>query len=247
MGTGPYLDDGSAREFMGRALEAVREDDLAAIVADLERKSRGFAALLGPERLGPGLDRASLRALLRSVFATRRQADRILAAPGADAALAAALRDLMLGDLPVADRLEAFCAASPLDRATWSIDFATECLHFADPARHALWTRWMWDPAAGTGALPLVLSEEHALPAGRVGETYAAVCEAVAHVAREIEAAGLTLRARGPLAVDVFLVSVYVVYLYTVLRMRMTNEFSKVVPGLAELARRLLGTRALEV
>jgi len=32
-----------------------------------------------------------------------------------------------------------------------------------------------------------------------------------------------------------------------VLRMRMTAEFNRVIPGLPDLSRRLLGTRALEV
>ena len=38
-----------------------------------------------------------------------------------------------------------------------------------------------------------------------------------------------------------FLCSVYVVYAYTVLKMRMTQEFNKVMPGLPEFSRRLLG------
>jgi hypothetical protein len=32
-----------------------------------------------------------------------------------------------------------------------------------------------------------------------------------------------------------------VVYVYTVLRLRMTQEFNKVMPGLPEFSRRLLG------
>ena len=40
---------------------------------------------------------------------------------------------------------------------------------------------------------------------------------------------------------DVFLGCVYVVYVYMVLRMRMTQEFNKVMPGLSEFVRRLLG------
>ena len=40
---------------------------------------------------------------------------------------------------------------------------------------------------------------------------------------------------------DVFLSCVYVIYVYTVLRMRMTQEFNKVIPGLPEFSRRLFG------
>ena len=38
-----------------------------------------------------------------------------------------------------------------------------------------------------------------------------------------------------------FLAAVYGVYMYTVLRMRMTREFNQLVPQLPDLIRRLLG------
>ncbi len=47
-------------------------------------------------------------------------------------------------------------------------------------------------------------------------------------------------------AVDVYLAAIYGVYLYTVLRMRMTQEFNKVVPELPALVRRLLSVNRLE-
>ena len=45
----------------------------------------------------------------------------------------------------------------------------------------------------------------------------------------------------GVFGTDVFLASVYAVYMYTTLRMRMTQEFNKIIPELAELVQRLLG------
>ncbi len=47
--------------------------------------------------------------------------------------------------------------------------------------------------------------------------------------------------------VYVYLACVYGVYMYTTLRIRMTQEFNKVVPQLPELIRRLLGTYRIEV
>ncbi|MEK7717520.1 MAG: hypothetical protein AAB322_07210, partial [Pseudomonadota bacterium] len=129
----------------------------------------------------------------------------------------------------------------------WVTDLASECLHFTQPDHHWLWTRWMWDPIAGTGALPLVTTEGYRFEGTSPGDTYLHVGEAVSFVGATVEAAGLTQRARGPFGVDVFLVSVYAVYLYTVLRMRMTQEFNRVVPGLSDLSRRLLGLRTVEV
>ncbi len=45
----------------------------------------------------------------------------------------------------------------------------------------------------------------------------------------------------GLLGTDVFLAAVYGVYMQTVLRMRMTKEFTNILPPLPDLIRRLLG------
>ncbi len=117
-------------------------------------------------------------------------------------------------------------------------DLGSELLHFG--AGHPLWTRWIWDPDAGTGALPLVLTEDVDLYGAGVADTYRRVGMAVTFVNEVGEAAGF--RPTGGLfATDVFLGCVYAVYMYTTLRMRMTQEFNQVVPGLGELLRRLLG------
>ena len=51
-------------------------------------------------------------------------------------------------------RVAAFCAGFPNDRAhRWGRDLAAELLHYADPERYPLMTRWVWDAAANTGVL----------------------------------------------------------------------------------------------
>jgi hypothetical protein len=55
------------------------------------------------------------------------------------------------------------------------------------------------------------------------------------------KAAGFTTVGPGLFGADVFLAAVYAVTMYTVLRMRMTREFNRVVPPLPDLVRRLLG------
>ena len=122
-------------------------------------------------------------------------------------------------------------------------DLASELLHFTEPDTRWLWTRWMWDPRVGTGALPLVTMEEYDLHGQNAGETYMKVGVAVAFVRATGEAAGFAKFGMGnsPFGIDVFLACVYAVYMYTTLRIRMTQEFNKVVPQLPELSRRLLG------
>ena len=244
---GQIIDTDAARDFMHEALEKIDETELLTMVRELEGKHRAFAEFLATPRLEAGLSPDEVRRLLRSVFATRRHADRILAEPGAAVRIADALRDFLDHAGPIGPRFDAFCAVARLAQPFWATDLASECLHFSRPDHHWLWTRWMWDPVASTGALPLVTTESYRLEGRSPGERYLHVGEAVLFVAATVEAAGLTRGARGPFGVDVFLVAVYAVYLYTVLRIRMTQEFNRVVPELPELSRRLLGLRAMEV
>ena len=73
------------------------------------------------------------------------------------------------------------------------------------------------------------------------GEVYLTVGRATAFVDETGKAAGFTDAAPGLFGTDMFLAAVYGVYMYTVLRMRMTREFNQLVPQLPDLIRRLLG------
>ena len=47
-----------------------------------------------------------------------------------------------------------FCAAFPDDREhRWVRDLAAEVLHYVDPERYPLMTRWVWDARTNTGVL----------------------------------------------------------------------------------------------
>jgi hypothetical protein len=105
----------------------------------------------------------------------------------------------------------------------------------------------MWDPRAGTGALPLVTVEDFDWDAPNRPEGYLRVGEAMAFVNETGKQVGFTATGRGLFGVDIFLACVYSVYMYTVLRLRMTQEFNKIVPELPDLVRRLLGVHRLEV
>jgi hypothetical protein len=235
----PVVDTESAREFMREALARVTPEELDAIAGECEDKHRRVRALLGSGASGTA-DEAALRRLLRSVFATRRRVDEVLA-PGGAAALGGRVHALVHGPGPAADRLQAFVEALHPLSDTLAFDLGSECLHFTEPARHWLWTRWVWDPRTRTGALPLVTMEEYELDGGTVAGTYRRVGEATAFVQRTGEAAGFARIGAGGFGVDVYLASVYAVYVFTTVRMRMTQEFNRVIPPLPELARRLLG------
>jgi hypothetical protein len=249
MMTGPVVDTPSALEFEREILGRTTEAELRGIAADLGRKSEALQDLLcvPPSRL----DNAALRQVLGWVFATRRKADQILGSVGANR-LAAAIQGLLAEGVAVAERIDRFDAAlvgcGPLARPAGPIsDLPAELLHFTSPDRYWLWTRWIWAPGAGTGALGLVTTDEVDLSEGRTrGAVYLTVGRAMAFVDRTGKAAGFTAAAPSLFGADVFLASVYTVSMYTVLRVKMSREFNRVVPPLPDLVRRLLGVYHLE-
>lgn len=242
---GQIVDTPSALEFMREALEKITEEELTAIVAELRYKSQRFRQLFAQETL-PMLDETVFRLLLRSVFSTRRSVTRILEQVNV-VTFRDALNDLLHGTKPLQVRFDDFCERlEPLDLSI-RCDLAGECLHYWDFERYWLWTRWLWDPARNTGALPLVTIQEYDLHADTPGSIYMKVGEAIAFVNTVGEAAGFQHGGRGLLGTDVYLACVYVVYLYTMTRMRMTKEFNKVIPQFPELTRRLLGIYKMEV
>jgi hypothetical protein len=240
---GPGVDTASAQEFQREIAGRVSADELAAIAADLGRKSQALRDLLVPG--AARLDRAALRQALRWVFAARRHADEILDAVGPQR-LGAAIEDLLGPGEPLAvrfDRFDAILAGLPGP----GFDLPGELLHFTSPGQHWLWTRWLWNPDTGTGALPLVTSDDLDLTGGATrGEVYLTVGRATAFVDETGKAAGFTVAGPGLFGTDVFLAAVYGTYMYTVLQMRMTREFNKLLPPLPDLIRRLLGVYHLK-
>jgi hypothetical protein len=242
---GQVVDTESASEFMRETLETVSRDELVTVSVLLDAKASGFAALLGSPGQARTLDRDDLRRVLRSVFATRRRADAILDDVGPNR-LGAAIDDLLHGPDLVTERFMAFDRVLRAHPEA-SFDLPSELLHFTAPDRWWLWTRWLWDPRAGTGALPLVTTEDFDLDAGNRGDSYLRIGEAMAFVNETGKAVGFTDLGSGLFGADVFLACVYSVYMYTVLRLRMTQEFNRIVPELPDLVRRLLGVYRPEV
>jgi hypothetical protein len=245
MGGGQVVDTQSAEEFMRETLEKVSREELLSVAELLDAKAAGFQALLGQPGQARTLDRSDLRRVLRSIFATRRKVDAILDGVGPER-LGAAIDDLLHGPSLVPERFRVFDSVLA-DHPEQGFDLPSELLHFTFPDRWWLWTRWMWDPRAGTGSLALVTTEDFELDAPDRGEGYLRVGEAMAFVNETGKAVGFTDLGSGLFGADVFLACVYAVYMYTVLRLRMTQEFNRIVPELPDLVRRLLGVYRPEV
>lgn len=60
------------------------------------------------------------------------------------------------------ERMKRFCAAFPDNREhRWVRDLAAELLHYADPERYPLMTRWVWDARSNTGVLREIWHDEN--------------------------------------------------------------------------------------
>lgn len=239
-----FVDIETAKEFMKETLVRISPDELTQICADLDRKGEMFLGKLGPHKIN-GMTEDDLYTILRSVFSTRRKARKLLENIEFEN-LKTRITELLYGDAEIRDRIQHFYDDLEGLESNIRFDLASELLHYTFPRQYWLWTRWIWDPKAKTGALPLVITEDYNLEVTGIGETYLKLGKAMAFIHHVGTAADFEIFKNGPFAVDVYLSCVYVVYVYTVLRMRMTQEFNKVVPGLGDFSRRLLGIYKLE-
>ncbi len=234
---GQVVDTPSAQEFMREAMQKITIEQLDAIEREVATKSALFRDTLTSDRIG-GLSDDELQPVLHSIFAIRRKSKDLN-----DPHLRERIEGLLFGEADLAVRFQSFCDALPQLETNVRCDFASELLHYTRPDDYWLWTRWMWDPETETGSLRLVTMDDFDLHAPTLAETYLRVGEAMAFVNETGQAAGFTRigEPQGAFGADVFLACVYAIYTYTVLRLRMTNEFNKVMPELPEMARRLLG------
>ncbi len=237
------IDIGAAKEFMKETLERVSREELVSIAADLDAKSRLFQQYLHPDRIHQ-LNNAEVEEILRTIFVVRRRIKQIIKTNPHEN-LKESMSILLYGDREIEDRFQDFINSLDGLELDLKTELAGEILHFTKPEMYWLWGRWMWDPEKKTGAIPLVTTEGFDLQGESQGEVYMKVGKGVAFVHSIGEAADFQFISRTLFGTDVFLSCVYVVYAYTILRMRMTQEFNKVMPGLPEFSRRLLGVLKL--
>jgi len=238
---GAVVDGEAALEFMKEATKLATATELETIGARLAEKSARFRALLVPERL-PSLDADGFGELVGQIFSIRRKAGRLIKANGIDT-----LRDelslLLYGSDRLATRIDRFTTRiTGLERAM-IIALATESLHFTDPERYWLWTHWIWNPETKTGALRLVTHDAAQLEADSDGVTYERVGWAMNLLDQHGHVTGYARAARGLFGTDIVLACVYAVYMATMFRLKLSQEFNRILPELPELVERVLGVR----
>ena len=127
---------------------AEEQGGVEAYVEALKIKSAMFR-----DALASGLDLKGFRTVCAHMATVRRRIG-AYAQDDAFPAVKARIVALVAGGSDLDGRVAEFCAGFPDDRNhRWVRDLAAELLHFGDPERHPLMTRWVWDAHTNTGVL----------------------------------------------------------------------------------------------
>ena len=157
--------------------------------------------------------------------------------------------ELLNADGPAAERITRFAGKLELLDIRLVLELATGLLYNISPGEHWLWTRWLWDPATGTGALPLMAGSTHNLLSVSIADGYNRVGAVTALSSKFGESTGLYSTSlvsnenRALFANSTFLACVYSVYMYGAASWRLSREFNRLLPTLPAMARRLLGLK----
>ena len=202
-----------------------------------------FRGLLGPVQIET-LDADGFDRLCRMMFSVRRRGKALVRAHGIEK-VREEVRGLLYGEGPIGARLDAFLAGLPGFSERRMRSLASELLHFTDPERNWLWCQWIWDPETNSGALRMLGDAGMDLTGDSAGAVYEKIGHATAMVTADGLAAGYTRLGRGLLGTDVFLACTHAIYMYTVYRLKISQEFNRFLPELPDLTRRMLGVKQL--
>lgn len=238
------VDSESALEFMKEATKLATSADLEDLSERISIKAELFHRMLHPKKLNQ-LNEDEFGLIVRQIFSIGRKSKRLISANGFEH-LRCSMDALINGNEKLEKRFNSFVKEIGGVEEKMRINFAGELLHFSNPQKYWLWTNWIWDPDANTGSLPLVVQEEVDLLGDTPGETYLLVGQAMAQVRQVGQHRGFSNVGQGLFGVDVFLACVYAVYMYTVFRVKLSDEFNRILPNLPELTRRVLGVQKIE-
>ena len=238
------VDSESALEFMKEATKLATSSDLEDLSERIARKAEFFGRMLEPEKL-ERLTEDEFGLMVRQIFSIGRKSKRLISNNGFEN-LRNRIQNLLSGDEKLDERFNSFVIGVQGVEEKMRTNFAADLPHLSEPHNYWLWTNWIWDPDANTGSLPLVVQEEVDLLGDTPGETYLRVGQAMAQVRQAGQERGFSNLGQGTFGVDVFLACVYAVYMYTVFRVKLSDEFNRILPNLPELTRRVLGVQKME-
>lgn len=231
------LDPGQFQQHFSQ-LKRQAEDgvELESLLASLQAKSRLFSALLSEDAL-PSLTLEEVESLLETVFSARRRVFPALQALGADA-VRRAIQELLYGNIALAERLQKFSEIVPVDEAAdkearkqagknrrAAFDFGAEMLHFSNPVKYPLMTRWVWDQNTVSGALREFIRGNDSLPDVPLGNSPEMFEGARAWLAEQIAEQGLYKDV--PFWIDLILAQAYSEYFRSMAEGMLSADFGR--------------------
>jgi len=238
------VDSESALEFMKEATKLASSSELENIGQKLEEKCFLFQSILNPEDIKQ-MSEVDFSKVVGKIFSLRRKSNRLINTNGFKK-LREMIIDLLYGRKSIDKRFNVFVDSIKTMDEKMCINFASELLHFSNPKKHWLWTNWIWDPNASTGSLPLVMQDNVDLSGANNGEIYKNVGEAMKDLGTLGQSRSFSSIGKGLFGTDVLLACVYAVYMYTVLKVKLSQEFNRILPELPELTQRVLGVHNME-
>ena len=256
--TGP--DDPEFQATLQDALGQVSPADLIAIADELvERQGRLFADLEN-DIAKSGVPSAEVFSAITHTKANACALKKYFSESNlARPAVGRIFAELLNGDAPAPVRIAMFVEELDALDTRFALELGTGLLHNISPKESWLWTRWLWDPTTGSGALPLLAGSAHNLAgietgalrsvSANIADGYARVGAVTAMSLKFGEKTGLYTpellndEKRAFFANSTFLSCVYSVYMYGTTSWRLSREFNKLLPTLPNMARRLLGLK----
>lgn len=240
------VDSESAAEFLKEATKLASSQELEGLARLLEAKQKFFETSLSKANLEV-MTEVEFSDLLSNIFSISRKSRKVMRVVGLERFRWLTI-ELLHGEEDVGSRLQAFVSdlSRNLDQRR-AINLGTELLHYYNPTENGLWTNWIWDPSTGSGALQMVLQEQLEIKEQDLASQYRSVSSAIRLIAEAGYSRSISRNAQGPLGVGLFLACVHAVYMYTVFKLKLSNEFNRILPELPELVARLLGVRNMEV
>ena len=232
-------------------LKHVAEQDagLNAYISSMQAKHRLYVESLSLAAID-SLNLGKIEVLLELVFTARRRVFPYLQRMGEPQAVAA-IKELLYGDGRLVERLQAFTDkftgeagddkeslknAAKIRRAAF--DFAAEMLHFADPVKYPLMSRWVWDQATVSGALrEFVRGNDHMaeIPLGNSPEMFEGTRK---WLAEQIAEQGIYKDV--PFWVDMVMADAYATYFRSMAEGMLSADFGR-AGGPEEYVKKFLG------
>ncbi|MHB1676124.1 MAG: hypothetical protein ACYCSS_01130 [Sulfuriferula sp.] len=247
------LDSGQFQQRFSVLKHHAEEDGgIEAFLLSLEAKHQLFYALLKMDTIDQ-LSMDGVEALLETVFSARRRVFFAFSAMGLELTVLR-IKDLLYGKGLLQDRMTRFSEIIEIDDADDKetrknaaknrraiYDFGAEILHFNDPLKYPLMTRWVWDQNTVSGALREFIRGNDSMPAVPLGNSPETFEGARVWLAEQLAEQGLYKDVH--FWIDLVLAQAYSEYFRSMAEGMLSADFGR-ASGPADYVKKFLGIDA---